>query len=684
MQPLAKTTLPAIATAAMLLVPAADALACGCFSPPVPESLEDDSYAINQLSEQIIFEVEDGHVTAHVSIRYEGEPESFAWMVPVPSVPDLDLSPAALFGLIDDATAPIVSIRRESLCPDPAYVCDYHPAPRCPQYEDPYANGGNNGANNGANNGWDGSADSGGSPEENPGGVVVHQRQVVGSYDTIVFGAEEAEGAIQWLIDEGFLVNDTMAPYMQPYLNGGMLFIASKLIAGAGVEEIKPLQMRFEAENPMIPLQLTAVAAEPELAVTAFIYSDAYFSPVDHPVLGVPPGLISEDDTRRSNYPMVLSRLVDQAGGDGFMVEYAGAPLATIPNEDSVCCSDGWDQCGIAFDGQCQCPGTDFDQEDCGGEDAADLVEGIEMLRELRDKHTHLTRLTTRLSPHEMTFDPMFAPAPIEPVGRLVLEGSAKSLASCEEDVVDRGIYESAAEFKSCATTYCGEGVCVATSQGAGCLCNQGFVARGFTDMDGQGSVTCVPATPTVNHGANGLQVPDACREVECGTGRCVSQNGFPACACLGGHAAVAREGETPLCLPLLRSSETPGAEDFTRVLDDVRVCAPEPRNCGEYGWLIENPNVRREGVLCGKSLGKPEDFIVPPAPTCEQWYGDGYGDANPDDPSVDPWDLPDGGSSDDEVGCGSCSTSAPIAPAVPGLATLLLLGVLALRVRRS
>ena len=83
----------ALLCAALWLVSPQLAEACGCFSPPVPDPVAGDEFAVNQEAEQIIFEVPgDGTVTAHVLIRYQGKPSSFTWIVPVPSVPELALS----------------------------------------------------------------------------------------------------------------------------------------------------------------------------------------------------------------------------------------------------------------------------------------------------------------------------------------------------------------------------------------------------------------------------------------------------------------------------------------------------------------------------------------------------------------------------------------------------------------
>src|SRR5262245_25795369 len=100
----------------------APAQACGCLSPPIPRPGAVD-FAVNQQAEQIIFEVEpDGHIVAHVLIRYAGAPEKFAWIVPVPSVPDLELSYADAFGLIDQQTAPQVTATAQNICPQSLYT----------------------------------------------------------------------------------------------------------------------------------------------------------------------------------------------------------------------------------------------------------------------------------------------------------------------------------------------------------------------------------------------------------------------------------------------------------------------------------------------------------------------------------------------------------------------------------
>lgn len=649
--PSVRLTLAASAALTLGLAALAErqAEACGCLSPPEP--IDGADYAVNQQSEQIIFEVEDGHVTAHVSIRYAGRPESFAWIVPVPAAPELSLSSAAAFGLLDRATAPTVSVTSSDLCPEPAYHCRYHDWPICES----------DGDDNGGGGGDPGGAQDGGAGGEPPGEppVEVVDRQTVGSYDTLVFAAGDTDAAVEWLRSEGFLVNETMAPFMQPYADAGMLFVASKLVPGADVSEIQPLKMRFPAEAPMIPLQLTAVAAEPHLTVTAFVYGERFVRPEGLPVVELDPGALSQDRDGRVNYPMLLSRALDEVGGRGFVVEYMDGPVVPDFDQGTGCCTSDWDRCNIQNDGVCSCPRSPFDAQDCS--DAVDLREGVQLVDDLAARHMRLTRLTTRLSPEEMTFDPAFTPLPASTprTGRLSLQGSTGSLAACEGQILEPSRYQAILDQQECASVYCGTGECVITNQGASCDCDEGSVARLFTDLDGLPSVTCAPSTSPVDHSAGGAELPSACDGVSCGAGTCVDVGGFPTCACDDGHAAAAAGGGlVASCRPITARTGTSGARDYTEPLEELPVCAPEPPTCGDFGWL-ERRAVARPGVQCESSHPDAADLERPDAPTCA--------DLGLRDPG----------------GCGGCDAAADPRAALGSLALLGLTGLVAFGRRR-
>src|SRR5690349_4868128 len=108
MQPTRRTPYARVATvaagvgAALLiqLIHAPRAEACGCFTPPDP------SVPIVQSGERILFGLEDGTVTAHIQIQYSGAAEEFGWLLPLPSMPEMQLGTDELFAQLIATTQP--------------------------------------------------------------------------------------------------------------------------------------------------------------------------------------------------------------------------------------------------------------------------------------------------------------------------------------------------------------------------------------------------------------------------------------------------------------------------------------------------------------------------------------------------------------------------------------------------
>src|SRR4051812_44607642 len=77
-----------------------DAEACGCFTPPDP------SVPVVQAGERIAFAMDNGQVTAHIQIQYAGNAGEFGWILPLPSVPTLELGTDELFNQLTNSTQP--------------------------------------------------------------------------------------------------------------------------------------------------------------------------------------------------------------------------------------------------------------------------------------------------------------------------------------------------------------------------------------------------------------------------------------------------------------------------------------------------------------------------------------------------------------------------------------------------
>ena len=280
--------------------------------PPDPPPGE-VSYAVNQQAEQIIFEAEPGWVTAHVLIRYAGDPAQFAWIVPVPEVPELAIDRRSRRSACSTTlTAPSISVTTDDICPQSQWACDYHAPPSAARAAPTRP----------ATAGTSSRTPAAGSYDAAPGGGSAGHRDLRADRRRLPDRdvprergrRRDAVAARQRLHRQ-----QTTSIYMESYVHANMVFVAAKLVPGAGVKSIKPLRMRYRAAYPTVPLILTAVAAEPNLTVTTFIYSNTLFRPLGHPVVTIDPKRLARDTLGRQNYPQVLARMIDEAGGDGFV-----------------------------------------------------------------------------------------------------------------------------------------------------------------------------------------------------------------------------------------------------------------------------------------------------------------------------------------------------------------------------
>src|SRR5262245_29235149 len=74
--------------------------ACGCFTPPDP------SVPVVQAGERILFAQDSGKIIAHIQIQYAGEAAEFGWILPLPTVPALELGTDEPFNQLTTQTQP--------------------------------------------------------------------------------------------------------------------------------------------------------------------------------------------------------------------------------------------------------------------------------------------------------------------------------------------------------------------------------------------------------------------------------------------------------------------------------------------------------------------------------------------------------------------------------------------------
>lgn len=423
-----------LAVASGLALRPSEAEACGgtfCDAGPVAGSMP-----VNQTGETILFAIDNGYVEAHVQIEYDGgDATQFAWLVPVPEIPDVEVGSWRLVQSALAATVPVHGFEDN-------WQCEDMPPP-------PPGGGG----------GFIDSPDGGGSSEP-----TVVSEDVVGAFEYAVLQGGTSESVTQWLSDNDYTVEEEAPTILDDYIAEGHVFVAFRLRHGQGVEDIHPVVIRYPGTEPCIPIRLTRVAAEDDMQIRALFLGEARVVPTTyrHVLL---------NRTRLNwmsfgaNYDELVTMAVDAPGADGraFVTEYAGTSSVVDPSaldtstydssvfadlplvevievletQGLVLCGDSGCQWGhelasslvhefipvprgideAEFYDCLSCYAGAIDE---GAWDAAAFMDAyderivapLDHANDLLETWPYLTRMYTTISPHEMLTDPMFTENP--------------------------------------------------------------------------------------------------------------------------------------------------------------------------------------------------------------------------------------------------------------------------------
>ncbi len=107
---------------------------------------------------------------------------------------------------------------------------------------------------------------------ERAGDVTIHGRARVGVYDTVTLGGESGDAVHNWLSENGFHVPESVTPVLDDYTRDGWTFVAGKLsrnVDKSGTSRTHPLRFRFPSDRAIYPLKLTGVGND---AMTLDLY----------------------------------------------------------------------------------------------------------------------------------------------------------------------------------------------------------------------------------------------------------------------------------------------------------------------------------------------------------------------------------------------------------------------------
>ncbi|MCA9566372.1 MAG: DUF2330 domain-containing protein [Myxococcales bacterium] len=284
----------------MLHLLASTALACGGL-------FCDTAIPVSQIGEAVVFAVdpEDGTTTMHVTVRYAGDAEAFAWVLPVPAEPEVLRSSASLFTRLDIATRPTWRFQmRDVGCrgdqPDFGMESD-------------------------TDTDTDADSDTDTDADTDVGSVVVTSQQRVGPYESVVLASSDVTAVQLWLQDHGYAVPAGTDALLAPYASETSHFLALRLASDRTVGDLEPVALRFAGTEPSLPIQLTAVAVEPDMPIDVFLLGPSRALPSNYLHFEPNPLRVDWWDPYTDEVNR-LSRGADEAGGRAFTTAFAGSP----------------------------------------------------------------------------------------------------------------------------------------------------------------------------------------------------------------------------------------------------------------------------------------------------------------------------------------------------------------------
>jgi hypothetical protein len=417
----------ALALASGVMFTAASAEACGGF-------FCNSSQPVNQAAERIVFaDNGDGTVTAVIQIQYQGAAQDFSWLLPISTAPAEDqikLASNLAFTRLQSATNPFYQLTTtvEGECRQVDFAPSASAGGALPPTSTP--------------------------APEGPADVSVEASGSVGPFEWTVISVSEnsddpAADAVQWLQDNGYQVPEGSQALIAPYLSDGLFLLALRLTKDSDVGSIRPIVLTYEADRAIIPVKLTAVAAQPDMGVMTWLLGEGRGIPENYLSLEINEARLNWFNAS-SNYNDVIIDAANDAGGQGFVTEYAGNPedlgqviwqdyeeqnwqsfsTMTFSSFDQIFqyaystwgTYDGfWDavQQTVTFTGSVAfadfklCPTCYSDQVQFSPSEfvaalETNVIEPMRTMQQLLDAHPKMTRLYTTLSAEEMTLDPLF------------------------------------------------------------------------------------------------------------------------------------------------------------------------------------------------------------------------------------------------------------------------------------
>ena len=274
--------------------------ACGgCFAPPDPPTVVS--------GHRMVMSVSQSQTVLWDQIQYSGDPEEFAWVLPVKPGARIEAGTAAFFEVLESQSATRVVA--------PFVDCGGGSSSGCSAGYASYDEAGDGGSP---------TADGGGDPVE-----VLHQG-TVGPYETVTLSTEEPGALNAWLESHGYNVDDSTQPIVDQYVEEGFDFIALRLQPGKGVKQMTPVRVVMEGGSMTLPLRMVGIGTGAQTPIVLYVVGEGRYTTQNFQEVSIDYGLLSWDfATDESNYTELRDLVLAQQGGRNFLTTFASQGFFT-------------------------------------------------------------------------------------------------------------------------------------------------------------------------------------------------------------------------------------------------------------------------------------------------------------------------------------------------------------------
>lgn len=268
----------ALVAAFVATVPAAAHAFCGFYVSGA------DAKLFNNAT-QVVLMREGKRTVLAMQNNYQGPPEDFAMVVPVPVVlqeENVKTLSDTLFDRVDALAAPrLVEYWEEDPCaPEPQY--DKAASAMMPS----------------------GAVAEGGAPPRDLG-VTIEAKFEVGEYQIVILSAKDSTGLDTWLRQEKYKIPEGAEPMLRPYVQGGMKFFVArvdikKVKFQNGQAMLSPLRFHYDSPEFVLPVRLGMInsAGTQDLIVHILARGQRY-EVANLPNATIPTNLDVKDEARK-------------------------------------------------------------------------------------------------------------------------------------------------------------------------------------------------------------------------------------------------------------------------------------------------------------------------------------------------------------------------------------------------